>query len=71
MKSRTRRIPPQNQTSNRTPQRQQARLAKDRGILAMKAARQGRGMSIVEWCQMLDPLFKIKGQLRHDIMQTR
>ena len=45
----------------RSKQRQQAKLARGKGQLAMKQA----GMNHNQWTQQFDPLFKVKGQERH------
>ena len=38
-----------------------AKLKRNKGLLAMKKA----GMTPAEWAQKFDPLFKVKGKVRH------
>lgn len=45
-----------------TSKRQQAKLARGRGQLAMRQA----GMNHARWTQQFDPLFQVKGQERHN-----
>ncbi len=42
-------------------QRQEAKLARNRGQAAMKKAK----MNHAQWTQQFDPLFRVKGKERH------
>jgi hypothetical protein len=46
---------------NDNKKRSEAKLKRNKGLLAIQKS----GLSIIEWCQKLDPFFGIKGKERH------
>lgn len=46
-------------------------VAKLRRGFGLKFINEKRGGNVVKWCQARDPLFKVKGKLRHQMLGHR